>query len=167
MSADDDRADIYALAYDEGIRVLEGQARTLEQTRLRIAAVLTIATTSSAFAGGIVAKAAADDQDAVYWIGVALAVGLHLAIVWWTVRALQPRYTWHFNLSPKMIVEGYADHETPASLAETHRHLALILDENIDHNQAHLDRMHRRLGWVLGCLVAELACWAWLVMKVA
>ncbi|MDQ6946023.1 MAG: hypothetical protein M3256_07060 [Actinomycetota bacterium] len=63
----EDRAAIYELAYLEGIRVLEGQARTLEQLRVRVAAVLATATTASAFLVGIVAKANGTDKDGWYW----------------------------------------------------------------------------------------------------
>ncbi|MDQ6946024.1 MAG: hypothetical protein M3256_07065 [Actinomycetota bacterium] len=72
-----------------------------------------------------------------------------------------------FNLSPKTIVEGYADHPTPATLAETHRLLSLFLEENIAHNDANLFRMNRMLTGALGASILTIALWACLTAKVA
>ncbi len=162
----DDRPAIYMLAYDEGIRVLEDQARTLEQLRVRMALLLGTATTASAFLAGVVAKAHQDDQDAWYWIGVTLGSVLYAAVLLRVAQALRPKYIWRFNMSPRTIVEGYADHDIPATLAETHRGFALINDENIVHNEKTLSRIRVWLDQALTFMIAEIALWALLVAKV-
>lgn len=165
-ASDDEAGAIYALAYKEAVRVLEGQAVTLEQIRGRLTTVLAVATTASAFLVGVVAKANSVDQTAPYWTGVAIGILLYACLLVRTVQILRPTYEWHFNLSPKGIIEGYADAEPPATLAETHRLLALFHDENIVHNEGHLSTMRNRLDQSLWIFILEIACWAWLTATV-
>jgi hypothetical protein len=164
----EERAAIYELAYREGIRVLEDQERTLDQLRVRMVAILGTATTVTAFLAGIVVKAQGKDRDLVFHIGVVVGVLLFAGVAWKCFDSLRPKREWHFNLSPKTIVDGYADHEQPATLAETHRLLALILQTNIDHNQVNLDWMQNRLLYqALVLLIIDIAWWACLTAKVA
>ncbi len=168
MTPAENQAAIYELAYREGIRVLEDQVRTLEQLRVRMVAILGTTTTVTAFLAGIVLKAQGKDRDLIFHIGVAGGVLLFAGVVWRCYVALRPKYVWRFNLSPATIVDGWADHEQPATLAETHRGLALVLQENIDENQVNLNWMHKTLLYqALVLLILDIAWWACLTAKVA
>lgn len=168
MTPAEEQAAIYELAYREGIRVLEEQVRTLDQLRVRMVAILGTATTVTAFLAGIVAKAQGKDRDVVFHIGVVVGVLLFAGVAWKCFDSLRPKREWRFNLSPKTIVDGWADHEQPATLAETHRGLALVLQENIDHNQTNIDWMHKKLLYhALVLLILDIAWWACLTAKVA
>jgi hypothetical protein len=162
-----DQAAIYQLAYVEGIRVLEDQARTLEQNRVRMMTLLGAGTATSALLVSVIFKVKPSDQDALYYMGVAAGALLFLGMLARCVQALRPKYTWHFNLSPKIIIDGYADHEVPASLAETHRALALILEQNIDHNEVNLSLFRKWLSQALALFLLDLLVWVSLAAKAA
>lgn len=163
----DDRDAIYKLAYDEGTRVIGDQVGALEKTRNLVAAIIGTATTATAFLVGIVVRADGNERDRIFYIGIIGGLLLFAGMMWRCFEALQPKYVWHFNLSPKTIIDGYADHDEPATLPETHRALALILQENIDHNQVNLDRLRKLSHQALVLLVLELAWWTCLTVKVA
>jgi hypothetical protein len=167
MPMDDERPQLHELAYNEGLRALGDQTRTLDQIRVRVAGVLGTSTTASAFLVGIVAKAADDRQDCWYWLGVVLGASLYAVVLGLSLSVLRPRYEWRFNVSPQVIIDGYADTTPPATLSETHRLLAEAYDRNIQHNQINLYLMQQRLTQAMGAMVAELACWACLLAKVA
>lgn len=77
-------------------------------------ALLGAATASSAFLVGIALRAEHRERDEILVIvGLALGGVLFGGMVFRCLQALRPKYTWRFNLSPKIIVEGYADHEVP------------------------------------------------------
>jgi hypothetical protein len=162
-----DQAAIYELAYSEGIRVLDEQAATREQLRLRIAAVLTTATTGTAFLVGVVAKAASSDQDGIYWAGVIVGALLYSSLLFCTYKLVRPKQIWRLNNSPETLISGYAEGDPPATLPETHRQLALFADENISANQTILVWMQQYLSVALLIMIADLVTWAALVVKVA
>lgn len=167
MESADDRAAIYALAYDEGIRVLEDQARTLEQMRVRMMTLLGTATAASAFLVGFVLKAKPVAREGLYWVGLGLGAVIFVGILVRCYQAVRPKYVWRFNLSPKVIIEGYADHDVPASLGETHKQLALVTATNIDHNDANLSRFRKWLGQALVLFLVDTLIWILLAVKVA
>lgn len=162
-----DRDEIYALAFSEGTRALDNQAGTLDQARVRSAGVLTTATVASAFLVEVVLDADKSERDFLYW-GLVLAGSVLYAVLFVLVVGVQlPRFRWKFHMSPAVIVHAYADGDPPASTSETHRALALFIDENIEHNKSNLNRMHRVLGLSLVLLVLEIAAWAILVARTA
>lgn len=161
------QADLYELAYDEGIRGMEMQSASLDQLRVRMTWVLGTATTASAFLVGVVAKAGDADKDLVYWVGVAVGAVLYGYLMLLVALMLRPTFEWGFRVSPRTIIEGYADDPTPATVPETHRTMALNFDRHIEENQDNLNFMHKQLARALVVLIAEVACWAWLLIKVA
>jgi hypothetical protein len=162
-----ERNEVYALAFAEGIRTLGNQAATLDQLRIRSAGVLTTATIASVFLVGIATGAYPSDQDLMYWILVMLGTVLYAALLVLVVLLQLPRYRWKFDVSPRLIVEGYADARPPATIDEVHRELAFFIDGNIAHNRRNLEHMHGQMGTMLLLLVAEVAVWAMLVAKTA
>lgn len=162
-----ERNEVYALAYAEGIRTLGNQAATLDQIRVRSAGVLTTATVASVFLVGLATGAQPSDQDLTYWVLVVLGTLLYAALLVIVVFLQLPRYRWKFDISPRLIVEGYADATPPASIDEAHRGLAVHVDGNITRNRRNLDQMHGQMGTALLLLVAEIAVWAILVAKTA
>lgn len=166
FTCSDDQAAIYELAFKEGIRVLDEQAATREQLRVRIAAILATATTGTAFLVGVVARAKTPDQDWLYWSGVALGSTLYGVLLICAVVLLRPKQPWRLNSSPAVLVGGYAEGDPPATLPETHRNLALFSEENIDANQATIVRMQTWLGRALIVVILELVTWGLLVVKV-
>ena len=103
----------------------------------------------------------------MYWGLVFAGAVLYAVLLVLVVGVQLPRFRWKFHMSPAVIVHAYADGDPPASTSETHRALALIIDENIKHNTSNLNRMHRVLGLSLVLLVLEIAAWAILVARTA
>lgn len=163
----DAQADLYELAYDEGIRGMEIQSASLDQLRVRMTWVLGTATTATAFLGGVVAKAGKADKDLVFWVGIVVGLVLYGYLMLLVVLMLRPTFEWGFRVSPRTIIDGYADDPIPATVPETHRTMALHFDRHIEENQENLNFMHKQLARALAVLIAEVACWAWLVIKVA
>lgn len=161
-----EQALIYALAYEEARRSVEEQGRQLDQLRLRMMAVLTSATTASAFLVGVVMHAAKADQRWWYWFGCSIGATLYGVVLVNTVLVLRPRYVWHNSFSAKVIISGYADHEQPATLGETQKKLAEFGEDNIEHNEKNLGRIRTLFEITLYVFVLELVVWCALAARV-
>ena len=162
-----DQAAIYELAFKEGVRALEDQARTLEQLRVRMAGLLASAVAPTVVFFEPVANARDSERDWLFWLLAGLGTLLLIAVFDRVRRGLRPRFEWRLSLSPRIIVEGYADDDPPASLAETYKELALRLDDNLKHNEGNLTCIQGWLQHALWLVPVELLVWVGLRVKIA
>jgi hypothetical protein len=131
----DDRADLYRLAFDEARRRIEVESTTLENARARAGTLLSAA----AVVGALVARPVFDDSPqrltsaGSVGLGAAAAcfvwVALAAVLIWWPIESTD-------TLSAAAIIDGYVEAPEPAGLAETYGNLARFVD-------GHADRLRR------------------------
>jgi hypothetical protein len=144
---------VYELAYNEGMRQLEHQERSLDELRTRTATLLAASALTTSFLG-----AAALPHGPVWTVPVLIALTAFLIGIVTCVAVLWPRGHWEFVNAPERVIGDYAEGEPPATLPETHRDLAL-------HAGTHATRNARRLG--LRYIGFDIAAIALLVQVIA
>jgi hypothetical protein len=148
----------YQLAYESSVRAISDQASVLESLRSRAGTMLAAAALVTSFFGGQALVQARLDLEPWSLVGVAVAAFVGLALS--TVVILWPFDFW-FSVSAAgmlAIVEEREDAE-PVTAREAYRELALILENNYDHNLPII----RRLTWLFRVailfLVVEVGAW--------
>ena len=139
-----------AVVYEQAGLGAQHQIEALRDLRARAGAVLAAASVSTAFLGG---QALADHSFSFFaWAGVIayVAVGaLNLVVLW--------PYPWLSALSAEVMLENIESEGW--SEADLCRHLAPIIDRNVETNQ----RILGRLFWVFrascGALVLTVVSW--------
>jgi hypothetical protein len=123
----------YALAYDESVRALEHQERSVDELRSRAGTLLAAASLTTSFlAAAALPKGEAWDWPVWVALGFfALGVVLCLFVLW-------PRKDWVFVNEASVVIGGYVEGAPPTSIAVTHRYLALT---NSKHSKDNDDKM--------------------------
>lgn len=156
----DDLDSVYQLAYDEAKRALTDQASALDALRGRAGTLLAVAALATSFLGGLVFEGGTPK-------GWAPQVGIFafIAVVLLSLLVLLPLPGWKFTASPKAIVRDFIEADPPASLAETHRELALRFDEWLDRNEKRLNRRYWTLIAASALLAVEVGAWLLVLTK--
>lgn len=141
------------LAYAEGVRAIEQQARMVDELRSRTGVLLTGASIVASFLGA----------KALNGSGINLVIALALAAfalgLAAAVAILWPR-EWRWAMQPRILLEDWADE--PSRRADTtalRRFLAEKLDDNWAANQAKLDCQLRLFELAIVALAAQVAFW--------
>ena len=142
-----------ALAYEESVRALTQQAGVVDALRTRTGILLTAISISSTFLGAQAIDQAGFSTATWFALGFFGGAGaLALAVLW-------PRPNWHFTSDASVLIDGYIESDTPATLDEMHVDLAKF-------NQARWEQNGERLGvmfWLFrlsaAALVVEVGCW--------
>jgi hypothetical protein len=147
---DNDLDSLYLLAYDEAKRALTDQSSALEALRGRAGTLLAVASLATAFLGGLVFQ---DDTPG----GWAPRFGIFafIGVVLLSLLLLVPLPGWRFTASPKAIVRDFIEADSPASLTETHRDLALRFGEWLDRNQKRLNILYLIFATASALLAVE------------
>jgi hypothetical protein len=155
VPADDSvNAERYRVAYDEGLRALERQEKTLDEFRARVSATITTTVIATAFFGTITMRSGWPLNDPE-WAALALfVVGLIAQIF-----LLVPLGGWRFRRSAKNIIDNYVEGDDPASLSEMYKVLAEYLDDDFTGNEGRLSWMWWLFSGTCLCLAAEIIMW--------
>jgi hypothetical protein len=152
MSDVDDSAPMYALAFDEAGRALDGQERTVNELRSRAGVLIAAAAITTSFFG---ARAVNQDLSTMVWLatGAFACIGISVLFVLW------PRSNWEFSASATDLIATYIETEVRASLPRIHRDLALHRSASYDRNATQLRVLFGafRVGLIL--LVVEVGAW--------
>ena len=150
----------YELAYEAGLRAVEGQESSLRDIRSRAATLLNLIT--AVIVSGVVVADLIVGQgqpgDAIGYIG---AIGVVAAVVsftgalWMTVKVLEPVEA-QFGLDTRVIIRDHVETQPPATLSGIHRELSLWLSEHADSNRKMLDKKLSMLNWGWSFLVLEI-----------
>jgi hypothetical protein len=156
----DDLDSVYELAYEEGKRALTDQASALDALRGRAGTLLVAANLATAFLGGLVFRDGMPN-------GWAPRVGIFAfsGVVLLSLLLLLPVRGGGFTVSAKALVRDFIEAEMPASLAETHRELALRFNEWLDRNEKRLNFLYTVFAVASALLAIEVGAWLFALMK--
>jgi hypothetical protein len=142
--------------WEEALRGIERQASGLDALHSRAAALLGAAS----IAAGFLASTALDGGErfrAATWVGTIAFAVVGVLTAW----ILVPRKGWKLHRRPSILLSGYVEHPTPASVDEMYRELARNLECDYRVN----DQKLRRLYWYLSvsCLAVavEIGAFVW------
>jgi hypothetical protein len=155
-SADDPRL---AFVYGEAVRGLEQQQSAVESLHNRAATLVFAASFASSLLGS---RALADGLGAWDWTAIALlfAIGVLTVVLLW------PYYGFTFRFDPQELLEGYVDSDSPASLAQMHRDLALRIKADWHRNGRIVRRLREATQVALILLLFEIVAWMFSIADV-
>jgi hypothetical protein len=142
----------YRLVYEESVRSLEDQLSNLAELRSRAGILLSAASISASFLGGIAITTRGVGLFA--WIGIGSFIGASLLVL----SILLPT-SWPFDVDAAELLTDYIEADDPADLSEMHRSLALYRQETFDANAARLHRLFLAFRLASLCLVLEILAW--------
>ena len=149
-------SDAYALSYRTGLRTIDQQVATIEETRDRAGKLLSAAT----FAVSLYLIALQnfrdeiDNIDAPGYVGGGLAITGFLGVVVTTLLIWRPA-SLRLMHDPRVIVGYYIEGTVPKRLPEVHRELAIWMGDQADTNRKVLNRKLLAFTWGLACLMIE------------
>jgi hypothetical protein len=158
----DDLHPAFELAHTEGLRAITQQQSTLSGLQQRASWVLSVATITTSFLGGV----ALDKRPPKGWDWV--AVLLFAAVALLVLAVLAPRRGWNFRTKPLVILEDYArvniqnEYEKiqePLSAEQTYSYLAGFLEADYNKNEAKLEWLMRLYLLANVALVMEVISW--------
>jgi hypothetical protein len=147
--ADDPRL---SFVYQEAVRGLTLQQGVVENLTTR-AGNLIFAT---AFATSLLGTRALSDGVG-FWDWAALLLLFLVGAL--TAFMLWPYYNYTFRFDPEELLAQYVDRETPASMAQIHRALALRIKADMASNWRIIQPIRVALQWALIFLLLEIAAW--------
>jgi hypothetical protein len=154
------------VAYEQAVRAIDLQAKTLDGLRTRVSALLAAASlVTTFFAGQALAKPTTENGRVVHaqigsfgWLAIAalsLIAGCAIAILW-------PRRQWTFSMSATKIVNGAESAVGVPDIDDAlRRDLAIWMDKHCDTNARALDRLF--LWFKCACLLLTLEAIFWTV----
>jgi hypothetical protein len=155
----EERAPLYAIAYQESVRGLTQQAGVLDNARTRAGLLITAANVVTA----LLATQAIKDRPGL-GPGGWLAIGFFLLSMALALYILWPRGSWNFAFDARELVRMI---EPPSnySVAQLHRRLALLNEESQEGNTARLRLMFKAFRWGCISLTAEVVLWVLVLAK--
>lgn len=142
----------YELAYEAGIRAVEGQESALHNIRSRAATLLTLVPAvfvSGVVGAGLVLEPGQRLGDALGYLGIAGLIVAAISLAGATsmgIKSLWPAEA-QFGLDTRVIIRDYVERQPPASLSKIHRELARWLGEHADFNHNMLSKKLSVLSW--------------------
>lgn len=143
----------YALVYAEAERALKQQQDVLAEARGRAAVLLSATAIATSFLGGI-----ALDRRTVGPFGVA-AIVLFVLVGLACLAVLLPIPGWRFRFTARKLLTIYVEGSPPASLADTHRDLALHADDDVKSNNARIGLLWWAVRAAMLLLILEVTAW--------
>jgi hypothetical protein len=142
----------YRIIYDEAVRAITNQRDAVDELRARAGTLLAAVNIATAFLAGTSLATPVSPFAAGAFGCFAVAVLLCVAVLW-------PSQGWVFTFNAGLLVRDYAEASPPASAAETHRDLALWLQQHYEENEPRLRRRYWRFGIACAYLGVEIALW--------
>jgi hypothetical protein len=157
-AADDPRLEF---VYQEALRGLLQQQAAVESMHNRAATLIFAAAFASSLLGG---RALADGLNGGWeWLGVVLLLGIGIL----AVVVLWPYYNLSFRFDAQELLDSYVDTESPATMAEMHRALALRIKVDWQANGRLVRRMREAFQVALVLLLLDLLAWLLAIANLA
>jgi hypothetical protein len=141
------------IVYDESVRAIEQQVRSLDELRARTAIVLAAAGVSSAFLG----QAAIDDGVGAFgYFAIGFFVATALACVW----VLIPRWgAWTFANSAEVLIREHIEVPERNNDRKLYRFLAEIHESHYDRNRDLLGPLFTCFWFACVALAVDILLW--------
>jgi uncharacterized membrane protein len=150
-----------AFVYQEALRGLLQQQAAVESMHNRAATLIFAAAFASSLLGG---RALSDGLNGGWeWLGVGLLLGIGLL----AVVVLWPYYNLSFRFDAEELLADYVDSESPATMPEMHRALALRIKAEWHANGRLVKRMREAFQAALILLLLDLVAWLLAVASVS
>jgi hypothetical protein len=149
---DDDDDPRVSFVYQEAVRGLTHQQGVVESLNTRAGNLIF----TTAFATSLLGtRALADGLGAWDWAALLLLflVGALIVFILW------PYYNYSFRFDPEELLATYVDRETPASLTEMHRTLAIRIKQDMANNWRIIQPMRVALQVALILFLLEILVW--------
>ena len=141
-----------AFIYDEALRGLKQQQSLVENINSRAGNLIFAA----AFVSSMFANQALPNGIA-FWDGVAITLLFVLGVL--IVFMLWPIQKYNFRFDPAELLKAYVDRDSPASVAEMHRELALRIEADRASNWKVIQRLRVALQVALILFLLEILAW--------
>jgi hypothetical protein len=141
-----------AFVYQEAVRGLAHQQGVVESLNTRAGNLIF----TTAFATSLLGtRALSDGLGAWDWAALLLLflVGALIVFILW------PYYNYSFRFDPEELLATYVDRETPASLSEMHRTLAIRIKQDMANNWRIIQPMRVALQVALILFLLEILVW--------
>jgi hypothetical protein len=151
MAVEDAR---YRLAFDEAVRRVQAQESQLDELRSRSGLMLGVTSAVTSLLGALVLSRS-DHSAVLATVGLiiygvsAIAFGL---VIW-------PRDGWNFQLSAKIIIDGWIEGDNPVEGDEFIKGLAIQMDENAAGNDQKIGPLWHWFELGAALLAAETVVW--------
>ena len=152
----DGDSDAYTLSYETGLRTLDQQVATIEDTRDRAGKLLSAATIAVSLFLIALQNYRADvhDINVLGYVAGSLAVAGFLGVVVTTLLIWRPA-SLRLVHDPRVIIGYYIEGTPPRRLPEVHRELSIWMGDQADTNRRVLKRTLLTFTWGLAGLMIE------------
>jgi hypothetical protein len=141
-----------AFIYQEALRALTHQQSVIESLLNRAGILIFALSFANSLLG---ARALTDGVGAWDWAALVSLVGVGaLAVV-----VLWPYYNFWFRFDPRELIARYVEGESPASISDMHRELALRIEADMRRNGRLIRRMRIACEVALALLLVNLVVW--------
>lgn len=149
----------YRLVFEEAVRSLSQQERSLDGLRGRAGTLIAATAISTSFLGGLVAER----EEAFGGASVVAIVAFGLVVVL-TLLILLPLWTWTFEVNAETLIEVLEGPEPPDQ-TELLRSEALWLKRFYDDNQKKINWLYAILVVAAVLLVVEIIAWLFALVR--
>lgn len=149
----EDRLDLYRLAYDEARHRLDAQEKAVDEIRSRSGILIGAATIVTSFLGSRTPDAGS--LSSVGW----LAIGAFVVCVGLSLLCLRPRDDWWFYFGSRDLINDYIKNDPLESLSATYEDLAKHLEDNHGKNAEKLKTLYSAFLWSAIALAVEVGLW--------
>jgi hypothetical protein len=147
-----DREPLLAFVYQEAVRGLQHQQYVVESLNTRGGNLIF----ATAFATSLLGTRGLSDGVGPWdWIAVSLLflVGAFIVFILW------PYYNFTFRFDPDQLLAQFVDRDSPATMSEMHRVLALRIKTDMANNWRIIQRIRLTLQLSLIVLLLEILAW--------
>lgn len=156
MSDDDDRdldAEVAELIFDQTVRALDGQERSLSAARARATAILSAASITTSFFAAVTLDNRTDLSWAT-WLAIASFVFVAIA----SAAVLFPRTkSWTFHPDAEILISDF--YEAGWSIEDTRIRLAKFMEGWQTRNDTHLEPIWQMIATAIAFLGLEVLFW--------
>jgi hypothetical protein len=124
----------YRLVYEEALSAVKDQQTAVDELRSRTGILLTAASISTSFFGGLGLRGR--DIGQFGWLAIAAFAGVAICVC---LVLFSTRWTFHADVDELLI--DYVEADPPADLAEMHRSLSFYRQRLFDQNAVRLGRL--------------------------
>jgi hypothetical protein len=143
----------YAFVFEQAEGVVRRQEASVDELRARVGIILPVAIgVAGLFLQSILSR---PHLDWLAWAGIVAGLvgfGVGFGVSIWIIR---PYQKWAFGMDAKVLIEGYVEAPSPATLAAMQKRVALYLAEAAATNKEKLDKFYRYFQVVLVAFVVE------------